>query len=60
MRGDDVKTVQKALKEQGFDPKGIDGSFGKNTEKAVRAFQKAKKLEVDGIVGPITWAALMA
>ena len=45
---------------------GSDGIFGKNTEKAVRAFQKThkdengKKLAVDGIVGDRTWAALDA
>lgn len=35
-----------------------DGIFGPDTEKAVKAFQKSKRLSVDGIVGPKTWAAL--
>ncbi len=59
MVGDDVRAVQEALLAAGFDPKGVDGSYGRNTEAAVKAFQKANGLEADGIVGPITWAALM-
>lgn len=59
MRGDDVRVVQKRLTELGFDPEGIDGWYGKDTEKAVKAYQTANGLEADGIVGPITWAWLM-
>ncbi len=35
-----------------------DGDFGPMTEKAVRDFQKSKKLKVTGIVGKETWKAL--
>jgi peptidoglycan hydrolase-like protein with peptidoglycan-binding domain len=42
----------------------VDGAFGPRTEKAVRAFQRAMAAEipgfpVDGIVGPMTWQALV-
>src|SRR3954452_15440009 len=37
----------------------VDGEFGPKTEAAVRAFQKEKNLGVDGIVGPLTWTALV-
>lgn len=35
----------------------IDGKFGPNTEKKTKAFQKAHKLEQDGVVGKKTWKA---
>ena len=37
---------------------GADGIFGRLTYNAVRAFQKAKKIGVDGICGSITWGEL--
>lgn len=58
MRGEDVRTLQKALKEAGFDPGQIDGIYGKKTERAVRRLQKANGLKVDGIAGKNTFAAL--
>lgn len=51
-RGEDVKTLQRALNLLD------DGIFGVLTDEAVREFQKANKLSVDGIVGSKTWAAL--
>jgi N-acetyl-anhydromuramyl-L-alanine amidase AmpD len=58
MRGADVLAVQKALKAAGFNPGALDGIFGKQTQAAVIAFQKAKKLTPDGIVGKQTCTAL--
>ena len=57
-KGEDVKTLQTALNEAGYDCGKVDGIFGKNTQKAVKAFQKDKGLKVDGIVGRNTWTAL--
>lgn len=57
-RGEDVRRVQRRLQTHGFEPGPADGVFGPRTESAVRAFQRAKSLTVDGIVGPQTRAAL--
>jgi peptidoglycan hydrolase-like protein with peptidoglycan-binding domain len=56
--GDAVKTLQAALWWRGFDPKGVDGNFGTNTEAAVRAFQAAVSISRDGQAGPQTWGFL--
>ncbi|HEX6186574.1 MAG TPA: peptidoglycan-binding protein [Pyrinomonadaceae bacterium] len=58
--GPDVQALQQKLKDLGFDPKGVDGNFDADTDKAVRAFQQANGLGVDGKVGPGTLAALDA
>ena len=55
--GDDVKAIQKRLKELGFKIKA-DGIFGINTEAAVMAAQKRFGLKADGIVGRKTAEAL--
>lgn len=38
----------------------IDGIFGPETDAAVRGFQQALEIAVDGIVGPVTWRALVS
>lgn len=53
-----VESVQRMLSELGFNPEGIDGIFGKKTEKAVIRFQESAGLYSDGIVGPVTMEAL--
>ena len=59
-KGDAVKEMQSLLQRLGYDlgPCGVDGDFGRMTEKAVKAFQQDHGLKVDGIVGPKTWMAL--
>lgn len=56
-RGSAVRAVQSRLKARGWRI-DVDGIFGPQTDKVVRAFQKEKRLVVDGVVGPKTWAAL--
>jgi peptidoglycan hydrolase-like protein with peptidoglycan-binding domain len=53
-----VRGLQRRLLALGYDAGEIDGRFGPKTEAAVKAFQEAKGLDVDGIVGPKTWDAL--
>lgn len=55
---DEVSTLQRQLQEHGYYEADVDGLFGRYTDQCVRLFQGAKLIEVDGIVGPITWAAL--
>lgn len=57
MRGDDVKHAQERLIVHGYDIVA-DGVFGNKTYNAVREFQAAKQLTIDGIVGKNTLAAL--
>lgn len=57
--GDDVKWLQLNLKSQGYLASDIDGKFGVFTLGALLAFQMKKGLEVDGVCGPKTRAALM-
>ncbi len=52
-----VKAAQRLLNRFGYGLT-VDGSFGPRTRDAVRSFQSAKGLAVDGIVGPITWQTL--
>ena len=56
--GETVRTIQRILTSKGFycDP---DGSFGGATETALKAFQRASGLTVDGSCGPETWTALL-
>lgn len=55
-----VKLVQQELAARGYDPKGVDGSFGPGCEAAVKAFQKDSGLSADGSVGPATLKALQS
>lgn len=53
-----VRVVQRRLAAAGDAPGPIDGRFGSLTVRAVVVFQASQGLQVDGIVGPETWAAL--
>lgn len=57
--GDAVKTLQTKLNALGYNCGEVDGVFGQNTLNAVIAFQTAKGLVADGVVGKLTWAALL-
>ncbi|WP_039966571.1 TIGR02594 family protein [Roseobacter sp. MED193] len=54
----DWKKVQKRLMKLGFNPGPVDGIRGKMTSNAIRRFQQSVGLLADGIVGPMTYAAL--
>ena len=60
-KGEYVTRMQQALTAAGFSlPKyGIDGSFGRETLAALKAFQKANGLKADGICGPKTWEKII-
>jgi putative chitinase len=55
--GAEVAQLQKDLASRGY-PVARDGSFGPGTETALRHFQAAHGLAVDGIAGPLIWKAL--
>lgn len=57
-RGEAVKALQTRLNALGYDCGAVDGIFGEKTLAAVKAYQTAKILSVDGIVGVQTWGAL--
>ena len=53
-----VRRLQERLNALGYDAGTVDGIFGYGTRNAVIAFQRAKGLVADGIVGQATWKAL--
>ena len=65
-KGNEVKTLQRLLVYLGYNlgnygakKDGVDGEFGDKCHSAVIKFQKANKLEADGIVGENTWKKLL-
>lgn len=62
MEGEAVKFMQQLLikwNKKALPKYGADGEFGGETREWVRRFQKAMCIEVDGIVGPVTWGHLL-
>lgn len=55
-----TKKIQQALQAAGYNPGPVDGKMGRLTQKAIRDFQEAQGLSVDGKVGPKTWSKLDA
>ncbi|MDR3591532.1 MAG: NlpC/P60 family protein [Negativicutes bacterium] len=57
--GQEVSEVQSKLGALGYSAGPADGDFGASTAAAVKAFQKDRGLEADGVIGPSTYRALM-
>lgn len=53
-RGDEVRSIQKKLKSLGLYSGSVDGIYGKNTQEAVKKFQRQCGLTADGIAGTKT------
>lgn len=61
--GDAVRGVQEVIQFHDQSDAGInhvDGIFGPKTDAFIRGFQDALDITVDGIVGPVTWRALVS
>ena len=56
--GHEVIVLQQALQSAGYTIKNADGIFGKETERAVAAFQRDNKIKITGVVNSATWRAL--
>lgn len=59
-KGEEVRKIQEKLKALGIYRGPLDGEFGGGTDGAIRLFQQREGLEVDGIVGPVTWERLLS
>ena len=59
-RSPDVKTLQENLNKLGHNAGTTDGIFGPATDKALKSFQRATGITVDGIAGPQTFAKITA
>lgn len=53
-----VKLLQCCLNDLGYNAGKADGVYGTNTKEAIKRFQKANKLTMDGIAGEMTWRYL--
>lgn len=55
-----IKRLQRMLRHKGFKSVPVTGHYGIVTRRAVRRFQRAHHLHIDGVVGPTTWRKLRA
>jgi peptidoglycan hydrolase-like protein with peptidoglycan-binding domain len=53
-----TKLLQAVLSDLQMTPSPLDANFGRTTQRAVRRFQVANRLAIDGWVGKRTWTAL--
>lgn len=60
--GEYVKIAQQRLHDLGYNigDSGADGKFGKQTQAAVKQFQRDWNLKQDGVIGPATWGVLLS
>lgn len=58
-QGQEVATMQRQLDALGYNAGSVDGDFGSQTTAAVKAFQRDRGLDPDGVVGNATYRALM-
>lgn len=58
LKGQYIAELQELLKHAGYYQGPVDGCYHRDTAEGVKKFQKECYLEVDGTVGPKTWAAL--
>jgi peptidoglycan hydrolase-like protein with peptidoglycan-binding domain len=58
-RGPSVEELNRLLVDAGFKDVNKGGLFGAATDGSVRSYQRSRKLDADGIVGPQTWTALL-
>lgn len=56
MRGSDVRQWQARMRDRGWRI-DVDGAYGPRSRDVATAFQREKRLAVDGVVGPETWRA---
>lgn len=56
-KGISVSSLHGKLASKGFPVNG-ESNYGAKTREAVRAYQRSRKLSVDGIIGPQTWGSL--
>ncbi|NVI91561.1 L,D-transpeptidase family protein [Actinomadura sp. BRA 177] len=59
-KGDDVKELQRRLKELNYDPGKVDGKYGPSTQMAVWAFQAVNRIKQKSTLSKSFWEALAA